>query len=151
MKLGFRKIQPDTPVITILEDIDKYESVEDQLLDFLDGKTNINHHIVIGTSNNTEDISNSYLRPSRLDLKIEMPFPSDITRKEYLKFKGVPEEKIDKLVEKTNGFSLADLKEIYVCIYLLGYSEKDAIDKIKNPREKKNYLLNSSKSGTLGL
>jgi len=35
VRTHFRKIQPDTPIITILEDLDQYEDVEMELLDFL--------------------------------------------------------------------------------------------------------------------
>lgn len=135
----FRKIQPETPIITILEDLDQYESVESELLDFLDGKTHINHHVLIATTNDTESIPDTFLRPSRIDLKIEVPLPNAKTRKEYFQNKGVPEEDIESLVTKSAGFSLADLKEIYICIYLLNYSILNAIQKVASPRKKKNY------------
>lgn len=151
MRIGFRQIQPETPIITILEDIDQYEEVDVELLDFLDGKTHINHHVVIATSNNTEAIPDTFLRPSRLDLKIEVPLPNEQTRREYFQFKGVPEEAISELVERSNKCSLADLKEIYICIYLLDYSMEEAIRKITTPREKKNYLHNTTKSIKIGL
>ena len=32
IRSSFRKIQPDTPIITILEDLDQYEDVEEELL-----------------------------------------------------------------------------------------------------------------------
>jgi hypothetical protein len=150
VRTSFRKIQPDTPVITILEDLDQYEDVEIELLDFLDGKTHLDHHVIIATTNNTEIIPDTFLRPSRIDLKIEIPLPAEKTRKEYFEHKNVPESDINLLVEKSDGFSLADLKELYICIYLLGYSIDDAIEKITLPKEKKNYLsspLNKVKLG----
>jgi len=147
----FRKIQPETPIITILEDIDSYGNVESELLDFLDGKSNINHHIVIATSNNTEAIPDTYLRPSRLDLRIEIVPPSYKIRKEYLTLKGVPTENIEELSLKSEGFTLADLKELYICIYLLDYSIDDALLKVSEPGEKKDYLSCSNKSTKLGI
>ena len=108
----FRKIESDTPVITIIEDVDKYEGVEAELLDFLDGKSQINHHVVIATSNNTEQVSNTLLRPSRLDLCIEIPLPNKLTREEYFINKNVPNDLLNDLVKATDGMSLADLKEI---------------------------------------
>ena len=147
---AFRKIQPDTPVITIIEDIDKYLDVESDLLDFLDGKTNLNHHIVIATSNNTEELPNTLLRASRFDIKIEIPLPTEETRAEYFKFKGVEDDVIETLVKKTNGLSLADLKEIYICIYFLDYTIEDAILKVKSPRERKNYAFKSGRTSKIG-
>ena len=146
----FRVIQPDTPVITILEDLDKYRDVEVSLLDFLDGKTQINHHVLITTSNNTEDIPDSFLRPSRIDLIVEINETTEKTREEYFKFKKVPEEDLKKLVKETKDCSLAELKEVYLCIYLLGYSLEKAVNKVKNPLDKENYLKSRKKSNKLG-
>lgn len=151
MKHGFRKIQPETPVITILEDIDQYQEVESALLDFLDGQFHVNHHIVIATSNNTEDIPDTFLRPSRLDLKLEVDYPSEQTRKEFFEYKKVPENQIDKLVKLTKECSLADLKEIYICIYLLDYTIEDAITQVLHPTERKNYLRKDNKKSRIGL
>ena len=151
IRCGFREIQPETPVVTILEDLDQYEEVESELLDFLDGKTHLDHHVVIATTNNTELIPDTYLRPSRIDLKIEVPLPSEQTRREYFKFKNTPEDEIENLVKQSEDFSLADLKELYVCIYLLDYTVEEAVGKITAPKEKKNYLNSSTSGSKLGL
>ena len=148
---GFRKIQPDTPIVTILEDIDSYRDAEEMILDFFDGKTNINHHIIISTTNNTENIPDTFLRPSRIDLKIEVPLPCEQTRREYFKFKKVPDADIDQLIEKSDGFSLADLKEFYICIYLLDYSVDDAYIKISSPKDKKNYSTSPNRKSSIGI
>ena len=148
---SFRKLQPDTPIITIIEDIDQYDQVELELLDFLDGKTHLNHHVVIATTNNTEDVPDTFLRPSRMDLKIEIPLPCKDTRREYFTYKEIPSVDITELVEKSEGFSLADLKELYICIYLLDYTVDDAINKIASPRQKKNYLTSPINKVQLGL
>jgi len=150
VRTGFRKIQPDTPIITILEDIDQYDEVEIELLDFLDGKTHLDHHVIIATTNNTEMIPDTFLRPSRIDLKIEIPLPNEQTRREYFQHKNVPEKDLELLVERSDECSLADLKELYICIYLLDYVIEDAITKVRTPKEKKNYLnspLNKIKLG----
>ncbi len=151
VKYGFRRIQPDTPVITILEDIDQYQDVETQLLDFLDGQFHLNHHIIIATSNNTEDIPDTFLRPSRLDLKIEVDYPSEQTRREYFKFKQVSEDDLDNLVAKTDQCSLADLKEVYICVYLLDYTVDEAVNQVLTPTEKKNYLQRKYTKSKIGL
>lgn len=151
IRTQFRKVEPDTPLITILEDIDQYDEVELELLDFLDGKTHLNHHLIISTTNNTELIPDTFLRPSRIDLKIEIPLPCEETRKEYFINKKVPEIDIEELVSKSNNFSLADLKELYICIYVLDYTIQDAIDKISSPRKKKNYLTSPITANTLGI
>lgn len=148
---SFRKIQPDTPIITIIEDIDEYDDYNTELLDFLDGKNHVEHHVVISTTNNTEDIDDTLLRPSRIDLRVEVELPSKKVREEYFKFKKVPEDKIDELVKKSKEFSLADLKELYICIFLLGYTVDNAIAKISVVKEKKNYLEKDSNKNTLSI
>jgi len=147
---NFRIIEPNTPIISIIEDIDKYEEVDD-LLDFLDGKLSIDHHVVVATSNNTKNIPDSFLRPSRLDLKIEIPLPSELTRKEYFNKKNVPEKDVEELVDLSKDLSLADLKEIYTSIYLLDYTIVDAIEKIKLPRTKKNYNSRKKAKAKFGI
>lgn len=151
MRIGFRKIQPTTPIITILEDLEQYREVEASLLDFLDGKTNLNHHIVIATTNNTKEIPDTFLRPSRIDLRIEILMPSDTTRREYFEKKNVPSYQLDILVEKSKDCSLADLKEIYICVFLLEYSIEEALEKVTKPRNKKNYLTSPNKKQKFGI
>lgn len=121
------------------------------MLDFLDGKLSINHHVVVATTNNTEDIPDAFLRPSRLDLKIEIPLPSDEIRKEYFIKKNVPEKDIEELVKLSDKLSLADLKEIYTSIYLLDYTMQEAIEKIKLPRTKKNYNSRKQNKNKFGI
>lgn len=142
IKYGFRKIEKSTPIITILEDIDQYMNIETELLDFLDGQFHLDHHVILATSNNTEDLPDTILRPSRLDLLIEVPNPSETTRKEYFEYKKVDPEIINTLVEKSNNFSFADLKELYICVFVFGFTIDDAVDRIINKTKiKKNYLL----------
>jgi len=141
-----RKIEPETPIITILEDLEKYKDHED-LLDFLDGKSSINHHIIVSTSNNSTKIPDNLLRPSRIDLRIELGLPSDQVRKEYLLHKGFEDnEELDTLVKDTHNLSLADLKEIYTCVKLLGYPMDTSVIKLKNPKKKKDYLIKQNRS-----
>ena len=148
---SFRKIEPTTPIVTILEDIDQYDDIMQQLLDFLDGKNSIDYHVFIATTNNTEELEDNLLRPSRLDLIYTIDNPSEIHREEYFKFKNVPEEDLAHLVKHSDGCSLADLKEIYICKYLLDYSTEDAISKVKTPRKKVNYLKSGGKKNKIGL
>lgn len=151
MKHGFRKIQPKTPIITILEDIDQYQDIESELLDFLDGQYHLNHHLIIATSNNTENIPDTFLRPSRLDLKIEVDYPSEQTREEFFRNKEVPENDLSELVKATKECSLADLKEVYICVYLLDYTVEEALTQVLDPTEKKNYLERKYKKTKIGL
>lgn len=138
IKNSFRAIEPDRPIITIMEDIDKFQHSE-SILDFLDGKTNIEHHLVLATTNNTEDLPDSFLRPSRIDIRILMGHPSKEVRREYFMSKQIPEPVISDLVNKTEDFSIADLKELYISVFLLGHSIEESVIKIKTPSIRTNY------------
>ena len=150
LKHSFRQIEPDTPVITIIEDLDKYTDTE-ELLDFLDGKSQIEHHLVLTTSNNTTSIPSTYTRPSRIDLKIEIQNPTLEVRKNYFKQKGISEEKLEDFSVKTEGFSFADIKEVYLATTLLDYSLDDAIQKVSTKTTRKDYSSKSLGTSKLGL
>lgn len=150
MKNYFRQIEPQTPIITIIEDIDTY-SDSPIILDFLDGKSQIEHHLVIATTNNTKNIPSSFTRPSRIDLKVEVPYPDEETRKEYLKQKKFDPSKLDEVASLTDSFSFADLKELFIAVTLLDYTIEDAIKKILSKDIKKDYSSSRLKINTLGL
>lgn len=151
IKQFFRKIQPDTPIITIIEDIDSYNDVYFELLELLDGNESINHNLVIATTNNTENLDDIFLRPSRIDLRIEIELPDETVRRQYFVLKNVPLDKIEELINKSEGFSVADLKELYISIFILGYSIDDAVHKLKTVVKKKNYLSKNSKKESISI
>ena len=135
----FRQIEPDTPIITIIEDIDTYMDYEAILLDFLDGKSQIDHHVVLATTNNSEELSEALLRPSRIDLRLQIPNPDEKVRSAYFTHKNVPATDLEDLVKNTKEMSMADLKEVYICKYLLDYSLENSVKKVKNKLKAENY------------
>lgn len=150
IKNSLRQIESETPIITIIEDLDNYID-SDTILDFLDGKSQIEHHVVIATTNNTTRIPDSFLRPSRIDLKYELELPSISVRKEYFLKKSVEESYAKHLSEKTDNFTLADLKELYIAIFLLDYSLEDALEKITSTEVKKDFSTKRMKTSRLGV
>ena len=142
-----RNIEPERPIITVIEDVDqliKNMNGDWQILDFLDGKNSINHHLVILTSNDTTDLSNALLRPSRIDMAIEIPSPNDTIRKEYFSKKGVSDELLDEFVSKTKDMSFAELKEVFIGTQILGKPLDRVIEQITSPFECKDYLTKST-------
>lgn len=146
-KNHLRKVEPDRPIITIIEDIDKYmdgAGLESSLLNFLDGENSINHNVVIATTNRFDDLNDLLLRPSRFDYAIEVEKPDAAVRKSYLINKGLDDEKAEEWAKDTNGFSLAELKELFISVILLelDYSTSkrkinDQADTIENTTFKK--------------
>lgn len=148
LKSIFRKIEPERPIITIIEDVDKLiENLggDQILLDFMDGKQSINNHLIILTSNNTSDLSDALLRPSRIDLRYRLDNPNDSVRREYFQYKGISEEKLDEYVTLTKNLSIADLKEVFIATVILDKPIEQVIKDIKNPLQKRDYLIQSHK------
>lgn len=148
LKSIFRKIEPERPVITIIEDVDKLiENLggDQILLDFMDGKQSINNHLVILTSNNTSELSDALLRPSRIDLRYRLDNPNDNVRKEYFQYKGISDDQLDEYVRLTKNLSIADLKEVFIATIILNKSIDQVVKDIKNPLQKRDYLTQSLK------
>jgi len=150
LKPIIRVLEPDRPIITIIEDIDQMiENIgsDAMILDLLDGRNSIEHHLVILTSNNTSTLSPALLRPSRIDMLFEVTAPSEIIRKEFFKRKGIPEGDINTFVKKTEGFTFAELKEVYTGTIALGKTLDEVVNQISSPMETKNYLESKHKMG----
>lgn len=141
MKPIIRKIEPTRPIITIIEDVDQLIEVmntESFLLDFMDGKTSIDHHLIILTSNDTSNLSSALLRPSRIDMRFELPNPNKKIRKEYFEKKGIQDAEL--YAEKTSKMSFAELKEVFIGTQILGKDLDSVISQITNPLKAKSYL-----------
>lgn len=143
-----KEIEKDRPIITIIEDVDQIiaqSGGDAQILDFLDGSRSIANHLCILTSNDTTDLSEALLRPSRIDLIYEIPNPTSEIRRSYFKKKGVDPEKITELTKATEGFSFAELKEIFVAVQVMGKPLNDVVKRIKEPFKSKDYLHKTQK------
>lgn len=128
-----RQFEPDTPIIVIIEDIDNIVNQnEPLLLSFLDGENQMNHVVVIGTSNRRHVLNDLLLRPSRFDWVVEIELPDYDTRNFYFKKKGIAEDQLDKYAKQTEGLSMAHLKEVFISTVLLGYTLEETIDKIQD-------------------
>lgn len=143
LKPVIRTIEPERPIITIIEDIDQMiENMnnDSEILDLLDGKNSINHHLVILTSNDTSTLSPALLRPSRIDMVFEIVPPGADIRKEFFIKKGIAEDRLQEYVDKTDGMSFAELKEVFTGTVVLDKSIDEVVSQIKHPMETKNYL-----------
>ena len=131
----------NSAIITIIEDVDQLidsMDTESFLLDFMDGKTSIDHHLIICTSNDTSNLSPALLRPSRIDMRFELPNPNKKIRKEYFEKKGIKDAEL--FAEKTHKMSFAELKEVFIGTQILGKDLDSVITQITNPLKAKSYL-----------
>ena len=124
----FRLTEPNRTVLTIQEDIESYfdgSAGPAQLkaaLSFLDGQDQTNNIVHLATTNEPEKLADRFIkRPGRFDLVIGIHAPTEETRRAYLQHVDpkLKEETLEEIVKKTNGLSLAYLREListYVCL-----------------------------------
>jgi SpoVK/Ycf46/Vps4 family AAA+-type ATPase len=132
----FREIQPRTPVIVLMEDIDSIieHYCESEVINILDGVDMIEKVCFIATTNYPEKLGQRITcRPSRFDKRFLIGLPSPETRRIYLKSLMCMKNQFDinKWVEDTDTFSIAHLKELFVAVNVLGDKYEDALKTLK--------------------
>lgn len=139
-----REIEPDTPVVVLMEDIDSTidNYSETEVLNILDGVIQVERVVYLATTNYPENLGPRIInRPSRFDKRFKIGHPNVESRKIYLEF-VIGKDKIkelnidvDKWVSDTDGFSLAHLKELFVAVVILGDSYEEAIETLLTMNE----------------
>ena len=136
----FRQIQPDTPVVVLMEDIDATLEMfnESEVLNILDGVDRIQKVVFLATTNYPERLGARILnRPSRFDKRFKMPHPCESSRDLYLKHlidtetRNEFEIDFDKWVKDSEGMSIAHLKELFTAVVILGNDYGEAIDTLQ--------------------
>lgn len=146
-----RQIQPETPIVVIMEDIDSTLEIynESEILNILDGVNDMYKVVFLATTNYPDKLGHRIMnRPSRFDKRFRIGFPSEESRRSY--FNHIIGEKrvvelnvdIDKWVQDTDEFSIAHLKELFVAVVILGDEYDEALEtlkKMKDEIEDKDY------------
>lgn len=132
----FREVEPGRHCMVVLEDIDtiieRYN--ESAVLSLLDGENSIDGVVYMATTNYPENLDGRVInRPSRFDRVVKIGMPSPAARKVYLKARelGLDEVELDRWVARTNGFSLAHLKEVVVAVLCFGDSLEATTDRLR--------------------
>lgn len=122
-----REIQPTTPVVVLMEDIDSTirSYSETDVINILDGVDHMDKIVFLATTNYPERLGERIMnRPSRFDKRYKVGYPSADSRKLYLEhlLKGdtIEEVDVDKWVVDTKDFSIAHLKELFVAVVVFG-------------------------------
>ena len=121
----FTRARKTTPSIVVLEDIDSLIDKENRafFLNELDGFAANTGIVVLATTNHPEKLDPAILdRPSRFDRKYYFSLPAPPERLAYLVSWNksleaelrLPEVSLPKLVEATDSFSFAYLKELFL-------------------------------------
>jgi energy-coupling factor transporter ATP-binding protein EcfA2 len=151
----FRKIEPNRPIIVILEDLDsiagegRYQT--SRLLNILDGINQIENVVYIATTNYPEKLEERISnRPSRFDRRYKVELPNDEIRRAYIKHKlnedDLLEIDIEEWVKKTEGMSLSHLKEVVVSVIVMGRSFEETMDNLEGMKKRASI----KGSGTVG-
>lgn len=139
-----RQIQEDTPVVTIMEDLDSTLELynESEILNILDGVNEVRKTVFLASTNYPEKLGARIVnRPSRFDRRFRIGFPSPASRKMYFEFligKKTPKSlgiDLNRWIKDTDELSIAHLKELFVAVVILGDPYKEAIETLKSMKE----------------
>jgi SpoVK/Ycf46/Vps4 family AAA+-type ATPase len=128
-----RRHEPERPVMLVCEDIDnQVSSFEESILEFLDGHQGLNNFVLVSTTNNLEAIPSRIKdRPSRIDRLVAINKPSQEIRYNYLLSAGISKSSALDLAKRTDGLSIAQLKEILVAVVCLEQPLKPVLERLK--------------------
>lgn len=156
MKECFLDIEPERPIVTIIEDIDglvRGGDSETLLLQVLDGARQMNNIVYLATTNYPENLAERILnRPSRFDRVYEVGYPDSDVRRYYfekmINSDDLSSVSMDMWVEKTKGFTFAHMRDVIVSVLILGNSFDETINHLQGM---KNLPTSSkNKNGSMG-
>jgi SpoVK/Ycf46/Vps4 family AAA+-type ATPase len=138
---SFKEIQPETPVVILMEDIDAILEMysESSVLNILDGVDQVDKAVFLATTNYPERLGGRILnRPSRFDKRFKIGHPNKESRRLY--FQHLIGDKpltvdVERWVSDSDGFSIAHLKELFVAVCILGDDYDDAIETLSSMKE----------------
>lgn len=135
-----RKIEPDRPLIVVIEDIDGLITRYDEAgyLSLLDGEAQIPNVFFVATTNYRAKLDRRFWdRPSRFDLVQKIGMPDADARRMYLKnaLKDKTDDEIEDIVTKTENSSIAHLKELVVSMVCFGRSLDSILERFEEMGE----------------
>lgn len=135
-----RRIEATRPMITVMEDIDAIieHQGEHSLLALLDGEFQISNVVHVATTNYPHRLDKRFIdRPSRFDTIMKVGMPSDQARSVYFRAKepDLPLETIERWVEKTEGYSVAHLREVCIATQCFNQPEEAVFSRLDKMRQ----------------
>lgn len=114
-----RKIEPTRPIVALLEDMDALveRHGENEYLALLDGEAQIANVVFVATTNYPERLDRRFVdRPSRFDTIRLIGMPTAAARRAYLQAKepSLSPAELSRWVDKSEGFSIAHLRELII-------------------------------------
>jgi len=137
-----RRIEPDRPMITIMEDLDALvgQHGDHGFLALLDGETQISNVVHVATTNYPEYLDRRFVdRPSRFDTIMRVGMPSADARRVYFKAKepSLDEVTLERWVQRTEDYSIAHLREVIIAIKCFDQTEEDVFSRLDDMRQSK--------------
>lgn len=135
-----RRIEPVRPVVALLEDLDALvdQRTENDYLALLDGEAQVGNIVFVATTNYPERLDRRFTdRPSRFDLIKLIDMPSAAARRAYLQAKepSLQGDELEEWVARSQGFSIAHLRELIILCRCYGKSLDQAIERLTAMRE----------------
>lgn len=134
-----RRIEPERPIVAMLEDLDALveKHGENEYLALLDGEAQIANIVFVATTNYPERLDRRFVdRPSRFDLIRQIGMPTPQARRAYLLAKEPSlQDEIDEWVSRSEGFSIAHLRELIVLCRCYGKSLEQAVERLNEMRD----------------
>lgn len=136
-----REIQPDTPIVVIMEDVDAIldDWSESSVLNILDGAVDeLENVLFLATTNYPEKLEARVInRPSRFDRRFKIGYPNGEARRIYFEhlFKEFDLDTMNmnlpQWVEDTEDMSVAHLRELFVAVIILDNVYEDALQMLQ--------------------
>ncbi len=155
----FRMIEPDRPLIVIIEDIDGLlddgHNTEKVLLNILSGINQIDNVVYIATTNYPEKIGPRLLnRPGRFDRRFKIGFPVAKTRRAFFESKMLPEDleifNLDEIVSKTKHLTIAHCKEIFTEYIIKNRPLDEVVGEMRKMNEEALHSNNDKEKKNVG-
>lgn len=137
---AFTSVRKNSPSIFLLEDFDRVLEPNSEcpigretFLNCLDGAGTNEGVVIIATANHPEWLDNAFLRrPGRFDRVVCIGNPEFEQRLAFLRFlfsrspdSTLNDKDIESLAERTEGLSMAAIKEVFVTAALTAFQRKD--------------------------
>lgn len=150
-----RKIEPHRQIIAVMEDMDALveNHGENKLLSLLDGEAQVDNIINVATTNYPERLDKRFVdRPSRFDTIKYVGMPSAAARRAYFKAKepSLTEGDLTEFVGKTEGFSIAHMRELLILTQCFKRPLKQALEQLRGMQRKRLSSDQSPNSDRFG-
>lgn len=150
-----RRIEPDRPVIVILEDFDTLtdrERRENNWLAVLDGEAQISNVVFLATTNYIEQLDKRFVdRPSRFDVIMPVPMPTAKARAAYIRLKepDLDNDTLFEWVQESASYSIAHLKEMILWIQCYNKTLEETCARL-NAQRKRDFSSKKMESEAKG-